>query len=105
MNYIWEKCFSKETFEKMKRNMKVGENVYKIGLLKCNEQEDKAEKRYILFIKDAQMSKIHQNMLNTVMTEMHHFIPIRMTIMKKIINNRGVENLTCPPPIHCWWAC
>jgi hypothetical protein len=32
-----EKCFSKEAFENMKRNMRVGENVSKIGLLKCDE--------------------------------------------------------------------
>jgi hypothetical protein len=38
------------------------------------------------------MSKIHKNMLNTVTIEMHHFIPIRMAIMKKVINNGGIEN-------------
>lgn len=32
-----EKCFFKEVFENMKRNMRVGENVFKIGFLKCDE--------------------------------------------------------------------
>lgn len=38
------------------------------------------------------MFKIYKNMFNIVIIEMYYFIFIRMVIMKKVINNGGIEN-------------